>query len=206
FKAGYETLKSGAIQIDEFTDTRFSGKVNAKEDCVLFTSVPYDEGWQVKIDGKKVNTFYLSDKAVVAVDMPAGEHNVEFSYHVKGLMLGACISAGALLFLILFLIIRAIARLVKDKKKAVYFADKKPQNATPIENNEEPKQLAEAETETQEAVEESAEGESETTAPVEEVVQEQEESAEATEASEEITEETPAEENSSDPEPTEETE
>ncbi len=201
FKAGYETLKNGAIQIDEFTDTRFSGKVNAKEDCVLFTSVPYDEGWQVKIDGKDAKTFYLSDKAVVAVNMPAGEHNVEFSYHIKGLMLGACISAGALLFLILFFVIRAIARLVKDKKKAVYFSEMKPQNSTPIEESEEPKQLDEAEVEQQEAVEESAEGEGENTAPVEEV-QVQTESAETVEA----TEDASTEEESNETETTEETE
>lgn len=125
FEKGYEILSSGAMEDFTVTDTKVSGTVNSDKKCVLYTSIPYDEGWKVTIDGKEVKTMSLSNNALLAVEMPAGEHDVEITYHAKGLMLGLCISGGALAFIILFLIIRKIVRKIKDKRKAVYFSPKK---------------------------------------------------------------------------------
>lgn len=122
FEKGYEILKSGAMKIDAFSDTRISGTVNAAEDCVLYTSIPYDEGWNITVDGKEAEIISLSDKAVIGVNLSAGEHKVEFNYRVKGLFIGECISGGALLFVIIFLILKKIIRKYKDKKNTIYFS------------------------------------------------------------------------------------
>ena len=134
FKKGYDILKANAMVFDSFDETRMSGRVTAPEKSVLYTSIPYDKGWQVKVDGKKAEAFALSDKALLAVNLSEGEHTVEFSYHVRGLFAGACISTGALLFIILFLIIRKFTLKIKDKKKAVYFSAVKPEDAKGIDN------------------------------------------------------------------------
>lgn len=123
----YDILKQGAMQNVTVTDTKVSGTVNAEEDCVLYTSIPYDSGWSVTIDGKKADIISLSNGALLAVELTEGEHEIELSYHAKGMTAGLCISGGALLFLILFLIIRKIVRKIKDKKKAVYFSPQKPE-------------------------------------------------------------------------------
>ncbi len=125
FKKGYEILKAGSMENITVTDTSVSGTVNAEKDCVLYTSIPYDKGWHVTVDGKEVSTLHLSDNALVGVDLKAGEHDVEFTYHVQGLFIGACISGGALLFIIIFLILRKIIRSIKDRKNTVYFSSAK---------------------------------------------------------------------------------
>lgn len=132
FKKGYEILKAGAMEDMTVTDTSVSGKVNAQKDCVLYTSIPYDKGWQVKVDGKAVNTLHLSENAIIGVELKAGEHDVEFTYHVQGLFVGACISGGALLFIIIFLILRKIIRKIKDKKNAVYFSPANADGGNPV--------------------------------------------------------------------------
>ena len=40
------------LQLTKFEDGKFEGTVEAAEDGVLMLSLPYDEGWSVKIDGE----------------------------------------------------------------------------------------------------------------------------------------------------------
>lgn len=126
FKKAHNILNRGAMTDITVDETRVSGTVKAAKDCVLYTSIPYDTGWSVTIDGKEAKTSPLSDKALLTVDMPKGEHRVQFTYRAKGLFAGACISGGALLFVIIFLILRSIIRKYKDRKNTVYFS---PQSA-----------------------------------------------------------------------------
>lgn len=41
------------MEVSEHTDTVLSGTVTASENSILYSSVPYDEGWSVYIDGEK---------------------------------------------------------------------------------------------------------------------------------------------------------
>ncbi|MBQ5825030.1 MAG: YfhO family protein [Clostridia bacterium] len=63
FKQGYNILKSSELQIESFTDTKINGTVTAQEDCVFYTSIPYDDSWQIYVDGERV----------YAEDLPAGK-------------------------------------------------------------------------------------------------------------------------------------
>ena len=55
FVDGYYTLKRGALELTHYTDTLLEGGVTAPADGLLYTSIPYDEGWLVSIDGKRVD-------------------------------------------------------------------------------------------------------------------------------------------------------
>ncbi|MBQ7596912.1 MAG: YfhO family protein, partial [Clostridia bacterium] len=122
FEAGYEKLSANGLVPKNFDDTSFGGTVNVDSDCVLLTSVPYNKGWTVKIDGEKVETFGVDNDALLSVNIKQGEHKVEFKYHARGLLLGACISGGTLLAIILFFVIRKLIYKHKDKKSAVYIS------------------------------------------------------------------------------------
>jgi len=54
FAEGWETLSRGGLDITKYSDTALEGNILAPEDGLLYTSIPYDEGWQVSIDGKRV--------------------------------------------------------------------------------------------------------------------------------------------------------
>ena len=54
FTEGYDTLKQGALELTRHSDTLLEGTIRAPENGLLYTSIPYDEGWQVSIDGKRV--------------------------------------------------------------------------------------------------------------------------------------------------------
>ena len=64
-----------------------SGTFTADKDQVLVTTIPYDKGWRVKNDGKKVTPKAFKD-AFLSVPVSAGTHTIQFSYLPEGLIPG----------------------------------------------------------------------------------------------------------------------
>ena len=95
-------LAESPFVVTESSDTRLYGTVSAAKDGSLFTSIPYDEGWTVKVDGQEVETFAAGD-AMLAFDLAAGEHTVELTFFTVGLVPGLILSVVSLLLLILLL-------------------------------------------------------------------------------------------------------
>ena len=59
---------------DSFKDTDITGTINAVEDGVMFTSIPYVDGWHVFVDGKAVDKVDIGNRGVIGVDITKGEH------------------------------------------------------------------------------------------------------------------------------------
>lgn len=114
--AGYEVLTHNVMNIDKFEETSIKGTVEAAEGKILYTSINYDDGWTVKVDGKTQKKSDICE-ALIAVKLEPGKHTVEFSYTPKGLVIGAAISVGTLVFLILILVLSLLSKKEKSRKK-----------------------------------------------------------------------------------------
>ncbi len=99
---GYEILKSRAMNIESFEETKIKGTVSTAEDMLFFTSIPYDKGWTVKVDGTKIaeEDYVALQDAYLCFNLPAGEHTIELSYRPQGLLLGVGISTLTVIALI----------------------------------------------------------------------------------------------------------
>ena len=80
------------LQIDSFSSTRIRGHVRADSGQLLFASIPFDNGWTVRVDGHPATTFRLLD-TLTGVAVPAGTHRVEFDYQPSGLVPGCAVCA-----------------------------------------------------------------------------------------------------------------
>ena len=93
-------LRDGQMDFGtDYSATHLEGTVTAKEDQILFTSIPYEPGWTVKVDGKKVDTTECL-KAMIYVPLSAGTHTVTFTYIPPGFLAGVilfCIGIGMLI-------------------------------------------------------------------------------------------------------------
>ncbi len=110
---GYEILKSRQLNIASFEETKITGTVTADTDSVFFTSIPYDKGWTVKLDGKEIaedDYIGLAENAYLAFNLPAGEHEVEISFMPGGLLIGTGVSVFTVICLIAAAIIFANRR------------------------------------------------------------------------------------------------
>lgn len=106
FVKGYNKLDSGKLNITEFKDTYISGKVDADGSQILYTSIPYDSGWSIFIDGEKVgenNVFKIGD-SLLGVRVGAGEHTIEFKFSPNGLFVGIGVSVVCAAIFVLLLI------------------------------------------------------------------------------------------------------
>ena len=78
-----------------------AGNLTMQKSGYLITSIPYDSGFKIQVDGKnvkseKVNTAFLGCK------MKAGEHDIVITYHAPGMAAGKVMSfVGMMGFLIL---------------------------------------------------------------------------------------------------------
>lgn len=106
-EAGYEVLKQGGLNIEQFDDTYIKGTINATENKILYTSINYDEGWTVKVDGNEVKKIKIGD-ALIGVPLDEGEHEIEFTYEPQGLRIGIAISVITLLIFILISVLKLI--------------------------------------------------------------------------------------------------
>lgn len=89
------------LQVESFKDTEIRGRVTAKEDGILFTSIPYTAGWKAFVDGKAAEVIGLGDNGVVGVAVPTGSHEVTLRYRSPLLLPAAfCSLLGLVLFLI----------------------------------------------------------------------------------------------------------
>ncbi len=93
FASAYELLKQGPLQIDEYSDTKINGTIDAGYDGYIYTSIPYDEGWHVYIDGSETETFVVAN-SMMAVPVKHGTHNITMKYSPKSIKLGLAVTAG----------------------------------------------------------------------------------------------------------------
>lgn len=101
--SAYEMLKLGQLNVTEHTDTSIKGDINAGFDGYLYTSIPYDEGWSIYIDGQKQEIFALGDSQLCC-EISAGTHEITMKYRPKGLILGALVSVATALCLAIFVL------------------------------------------------------------------------------------------------------
>ncbi|MGN1087442.1 MAG: YfhO family protein, partial [Porcipelethomonas sp.] len=119
FEKGYEKLKSGGLNVTDYDDTHISGTITAAEDCVMYTSIPYDGGWKAYVDGKKTEVKSMKD-AFVCVPLSAGEHTIELKYCPPGFVPGLVISIVSVAMLVLLWIYEPkLKKVFSTKSKTV---------------------------------------------------------------------------------------
>jgi len=113
----YNSLAGNSLNVESYSDTTIKGTVNAKENCYLYSSIPYDDGWSVYVDGKKAETFEIGG-TLLAIELTPGQHKIEYKYFPVGFLYGIIISAVTVLGLCGFYIYnKSSLKLNKSKRR-----------------------------------------------------------------------------------------
>ena len=87
----YQILNASTLELTEFGTTRVAGTINCNRDGLLYTSIPQNGNWTVKVDGKEAEIL-LTGEVMVGVMLTEGEHEVQFLYRNKAFAWGWKIS------------------------------------------------------------------------------------------------------------------
>lgn len=118
-KSVTDALKEGGLNVTEYSDTKIEGTLNADTDKTVFTTIPYDSGWKVYVDGERVDT-YKTVETFIGFDVSVGEHIIVMKYQPTIFYIGICTSLlGVALFILLIII-------DKRKRKLNLYEAKKP--------------------------------------------------------------------------------
>lgn len=94
-----DARKNQELNIEQFNNTHIVGKVNiTDESTVMMTSIPYNEGWKIKVDGKQVETKKSWD-SFLSFPISRGKHKVELFFKQKWSTLGLVLSVLSLIVL-----------------------------------------------------------------------------------------------------------
>ena len=91
FNEAYTYYLNNKVSIEEFNEDKITAFGSFNKDMSVFTSIPYDKGWNVYIDGIKVNTYEINN-TLLGFDVEAGEHNIVIKYKIPYALVGGCIS------------------------------------------------------------------------------------------------------------------
>jgi len=96
----YKVLNQEPLKISRYDSTSISGTVTSRSGGTMFTSIPYDKGWAVYVDGILTQTDAYED-AFLSFPVAAGSHTVEMKYTPEGFQIGLLISLISLILLVM---------------------------------------------------------------------------------------------------------
>ncbi|HPY85095.1 MAG TPA: YfhO family protein, partial [Ruminococcus flavefaciens] len=129
------------LDMNKTKDNYLTGEIDAQEGQIMYTSIPYEPGWTIKVDGKKVDPLYVEADtadgtkrmqntvagdlgsivildAMIGLRLPAGHHTVTMKYSPPGFNTG--------IILLLLGIAACVAFYITDRKSnPVMIAERK---------------------------------------------------------------------------------
>lgn len=97
-----ERIIKSEWKISKWESGELEGAIECASDDIMMTTIPYDPGWKVYVDGKKVEA--ISEyNGFLGVELPGGKHKIRMKYIPSGFTIGAAISGGCLIVLLMLL-------------------------------------------------------------------------------------------------------
>ena len=92
---GYSNLADEGLNVTKYTSTQIEGTIDVKESGTFLTSIPYEKGWRMYVDGKKIDTKEVMG-VFLAADLEKGHHDIKLVYSPEGFVAGSIFGTIAL--------------------------------------------------------------------------------------------------------------
>jgi len=97
----YNILKENQVDIKNLSSSHLTGNIELESDSKILLTIPYDEGWNIYVDGKEININKSLD-ALMSINLEKGIHELELKYEPIGLKLGIIISSVSVIMTFIF--------------------------------------------------------------------------------------------------------
>ncbi len=104
----YSYLARNQIKYTHYQDSFIEGTINVDENQMIFTSIPYDSSWIIKVDNQIVKPTKVLN-SLLGIEVKPGEHKISMQYKTN--------YKGALLISFISILITLVITLYPKKKK-----------------------------------------------------------------------------------------
>ncbi len=97
FTDAVNTIKQNQLKVTEYTDRSLKGTIEISgSDKVMLTTIPFEEGWKITVDGKKTEPVCAID-SLTALKLDKGSHEIEMVFMPDYFIVSVIISIIGLL-------------------------------------------------------------------------------------------------------------
>lgn len=89
----WEKLSAVPWEIDRWQETCLEGTIAPEKAGIMMTTIPYDKGWTILVDGQRQEAAKVKD-AFIGVPLSQGSHRIVMEYRPEGLVEGRLITVG----------------------------------------------------------------------------------------------------------------
>lgn len=100
FIEAYKVLNKNKVNITSYDEYKLTGIITLNENKTIYTSIPYDEGWNVTIDGKKVSTYKIGG-TLLGFDCLEGNHEIKLVYKIPYLSITIPVTLSGIILIVL---------------------------------------------------------------------------------------------------------
>lgn len=100
FVQAVDKLNENRWELTEFSETYLEGKITVASDQLMLTTIPYEEGWTIKVDGKTVEPVVIGE-TFIGVEMSAGTHTVSMRFLPRYFVISVILSVLGLLIMVM---------------------------------------------------------------------------------------------------------
>ena len=112
-------LRTSPFNVREYSDDYLNGTIHVLPDeDLIFTSIPYDEGWKVYANDESVETFEILG-GLLAFRLSPGSYNLTMRYLPDCVVYGSMISCSAIVVFILICVVEALVKKKKARRQSV---------------------------------------------------------------------------------------
>ena len=94
-------LKKNQLKNVTVKNNTVSGDITVLKDKTLFMAIPYDKGWNVYVDGKKVKYEKVAGD-FIGIKLNKGNHKIKMKYYSEGIVPGVLMSFVSIVLLITY--------------------------------------------------------------------------------------------------------
>ena len=97
-------IHDNEMVVASFNDGTVDAKVKLEEGKILFTTIPYDDGWHIYDGGKEIDKKKIAD-SFIGVELSEGTHELSFRFFSEGFKCGIIVSIISWIIFVLLIIL-----------------------------------------------------------------------------------------------------
>lgn len=115
FTDAVNTIKENELNVTEYTDRSLKGTIEISgNDKVMLTTIPYEEGWNITVDGKPAEPVCAMD-SMIALKLDEGSHEIEMIFMPNYFIAAVIISLIGLVICAVIFIFEYKDGIIKEK-------------------------------------------------------------------------------------------